>query len=344
MTLLTFGFVFLASSVIMGAQIHGLPDDDPRGDWPVAIWLLIQLAMLAPILTVSVRRFHDVGWPGYWLVLSVPLCGVPLLIASLLPGSPGSNRYGEPPGNRSLPPETPARSRPVPTPDAGRARQAELDQALSWWLAALDKARESMARLLSDSHWDLLSDALRHAFTGRTEREFEAGYAAAERLQIDLPLLEDVVAQAHTLQPSTRWSATALDRALALLEGESVVSAPKELPLNQRGLLGPAVVTETRAPKAVLAAMEVDFATASNALVRIYAAWSDARQRRDRLIAEIDALKGADPAETAALRKAAVTATEAELADPLADHRAQLTALATRLEALRRSATAPAGG
>ena len=61
-------------------------------------WLYC-LAVLIPSLAVQVRRLHDIGRSGWWLLISlVPLVGaIVLLVFFILPSEPGSNLYGPPP-------------------------------------------------------------------------------------------------------------------------------------------------------------------------------------------------------------------------------------------------------
>ena len=57
---------------------------------------LVWLALLIPGIAVSVRRLHDVGRSGWWLLLClVPLVGaLVLLFWYVQPGEPGRNRFG----------------------------------------------------------------------------------------------------------------------------------------------------------------------------------------------------------------------------------------------------------
>lgn len=62
-------------------------------------WILLQiflLAMLIPNLAVTVRRLHDVGRSGAWILIGmVPLLGWVILVIWLCQESePGENRYG----------------------------------------------------------------------------------------------------------------------------------------------------------------------------------------------------------------------------------------------------------
>lgn len=60
---------------------------------------LYSLAVLLPGLAVTVRRLHDTGRTGWWLLVGlVPLVGgIVLLVFVLLDSEPGTNRYGQSP-------------------------------------------------------------------------------------------------------------------------------------------------------------------------------------------------------------------------------------------------------
>jgi uncharacterized membrane protein YhaH (DUF805 family) len=57
---------------------------------------LFVLAMLLPSLAVGVRRLHDIGRSGWWLLVSfIPLIGaIVLLVFALRDGDAGDNAYG----------------------------------------------------------------------------------------------------------------------------------------------------------------------------------------------------------------------------------------------------------
>ena len=61
--------------------------------------LLFGLAMLIPSLAVSVRRLHDVGKSGWFLLFIVVLLigWIYLLYVYVQPGMPGPNEYGPDP-------------------------------------------------------------------------------------------------------------------------------------------------------------------------------------------------------------------------------------------------------
>ena len=57
---------------------------------------LYSLAIFIPYLALTVRRLHDTGRSGWWMLIAVlPLIGVVVLfIFSVLDGTPGENEYG----------------------------------------------------------------------------------------------------------------------------------------------------------------------------------------------------------------------------------------------------------
>ncbi len=59
---------------------------------------LFMLASAIPYLAVGVRRLHDIDRSGWWLLISfIPLIGwLILLYWYVQPGTPGTNRFGEP--------------------------------------------------------------------------------------------------------------------------------------------------------------------------------------------------------------------------------------------------------
>ncbi|MDX2474871.1 MAG: DUF805 domain-containing protein [Candidatus Krumholzibacteria bacterium] len=57
---------------------------------------LYSLAVLVPAIAVSIRRLHDIGLPGLWvLVILIPFLNLLLALIFLTRDSqPGSNEYG----------------------------------------------------------------------------------------------------------------------------------------------------------------------------------------------------------------------------------------------------------
>ncbi|MFF3375920.1 DUF805 domain-containing protein [Streptomyces sp. NPDC002680] len=63
-----------------------------------AVWIgfVFYVAILLPALGVAVRRLHDTGRTGWWLLFGfVPLVGsITLLVFACLEGDQGDNKYG----------------------------------------------------------------------------------------------------------------------------------------------------------------------------------------------------------------------------------------------------------
>jgi uncharacterized membrane protein YhaH (DUF805 family) len=59
-------------------------------------YLLYTLAVIVPGLAVAVRRLHDTGRSGWWLLIGlVPLVGaIVLLVFACLDSEAGENKYG----------------------------------------------------------------------------------------------------------------------------------------------------------------------------------------------------------------------------------------------------------
>ena len=58
--------------------------------------LIYSLAILLPSIAVDVRRLHDTGRSGWWMLIAfVPFIGfIVLLVFFVLDSQPGSNEYG----------------------------------------------------------------------------------------------------------------------------------------------------------------------------------------------------------------------------------------------------------
>jgi uncharacterized membrane protein YhaH (DUF805 family) len=60
------------------------------------IYILYALATLVPSLAVSVRRLHDIGKSGWYILLGLIPCvgGIILLVFAVTAGDVGENEYG----------------------------------------------------------------------------------------------------------------------------------------------------------------------------------------------------------------------------------------------------------
>ncbi len=64
-----------------------------QGNGPVSI--LFGLATLVPSLAIGVRRLHDVGKSGWWLLITLTIVGILLLLYWYVqPGQRAENKFG----------------------------------------------------------------------------------------------------------------------------------------------------------------------------------------------------------------------------------------------------------
>ena len=62
---------------------------------PGVIGLIYALAVLVPSIAVAIRRLHDTGRSGWWVLLGlVPVLSIILLIFLVLDSQPNDNEYG----------------------------------------------------------------------------------------------------------------------------------------------------------------------------------------------------------------------------------------------------------
>jgi uncharacterized membrane protein YhaH (DUF805 family) len=102
---LLFEFVLQCIPMLL---ISGLEAEDASGARlpGLVLAVAILLALIAPTVAVGVRRLHDTGRSGWWLLLPfLPLLGTLVLLVFLaLPGTRGPNRYGlDPKGDGEQP-------------------------------------------------------------------------------------------------------------------------------------------------------------------------------------------------------------------------------------------------
>lgn len=83
--------MFGTSSISGGAGWSGTGGFQP-------LTSIFSLISLVPCIAVSVRRMHDIGKSGWWVLINlIPLIGwIWFLILAAGPGDPEANAYGEP--------------------------------------------------------------------------------------------------------------------------------------------------------------------------------------------------------------------------------------------------------
>ena len=82
------------------AQMNGAP----AATWPMLAIALASLLLFLPSLAVTVRRIHDSGNSGWWILLGLTAIGsIVILVFALMDGTPGPNRHGPDPKGRPAP-------------------------------------------------------------------------------------------------------------------------------------------------------------------------------------------------------------------------------------------------
>ncbi len=91
----------VAGSVVLDivAAAVGAPDWHTVGSPLHGLFAIVVLAASIVILKAEVSRLHDLGWPGWAVLLAfVPLVSILIFLLLLLaPGQKTNNPYGEPP-------------------------------------------------------------------------------------------------------------------------------------------------------------------------------------------------------------------------------------------------------
>jgi uncharacterized membrane protein YhaH (DUF805 family) len=104
-----FTLVSMVISVVLGIIDKSLGFGDEKGGMGL-LGAIYSLAVLVPGLAVTVRRLHDTGRSGWWILISlVPCVGFIILLVFLIQdGHPGPNEYGPNPKEATdLPPYNP---------------------------------------------------------------------------------------------------------------------------------------------------------------------------------------------------------------------------------------------
>ena len=101
-------FMFLVAGVVETIAVYLSLATSTDGSMSIAgiaalsLAGLVMLALLLPAIAVAVRRLHDLGWSGWWyLTILIPIVGglaaLAMLIAFMMRGNDGPNKYGPDP-------------------------------------------------------------------------------------------------------------------------------------------------------------------------------------------------------------------------------------------------------
>ncbi len=85
--------------IALGIILSLIGSVDPTGmiaSLGFILMTIVQIALLIPSLAVTVRRLHDTGRSGWWILISfLPVIGVIILIVFMvLDSQPGDNNWG----------------------------------------------------------------------------------------------------------------------------------------------------------------------------------------------------------------------------------------------------------
>lgn len=129
-----FTLYYIILAVVVGLVAYSI-------DTPL-ILDLYSLALLLPVLGLSVRRLHDIGKSGWWVLIGfIPLIGwIVLLVFYVTDSQPGKNQYGanpkgvtasegaesSAPVNDTTPSSTASAPTAVPKPAQTESKEPEL--------------------------------------------------------------------------------------------------------------------------------------------------------------------------------------------------------------------------
>lgn len=90
--------LFLLLLILLVAAVAELLGSAAEGGLSVVVGIGF-LALVIPSIAVTVRRLHDTGRTGWWILMGfVPFIGdIVLLIFAVLPSQEGENQYGPSP-------------------------------------------------------------------------------------------------------------------------------------------------------------------------------------------------------------------------------------------------------
>jgi uncharacterized membrane protein YhaH (DUF805 family) len=143
-----------------------------NGTIPLTLYSVYSLLALIPSTTCAVRRLHDTGKSGWWLLISaVPFVGLILIVFLALDGDSGANEYGPDP-KLSVRPSAPGSPTATPAIPVSFAVSSEADTSAS---------ASSSAASAATIHEDVFIAATGDAFSATNEDYDAWNYHLAHR-------------------------------------------------------------------------------------------------------------------------------------------------------------------
>lgn len=97
-----FWWFFLFEIIVLIIPAILMSGENARGEFGLfsALYGLVGLALFLPALGLVFRRLHDTDRSAWWILIGLLpfIGGLVLLVFYCLPGTPGPNKYGPPPG------------------------------------------------------------------------------------------------------------------------------------------------------------------------------------------------------------------------------------------------------
>lgn len=93
-----FNLIFMLGLAFIGGFVGALfgGDEETGMILGYSLYLIYALAVIVPGLAVLVRRLHDVGKSGWWILISlIPIIGAIWLLVLLVTDSVEENQYGK---------------------------------------------------------------------------------------------------------------------------------------------------------------------------------------------------------------------------------------------------------
>lgn len=93
-------FAFAGISLFSGVGLDGVPASAPNAGVAGVLLPLACIALLWPSLAIAAKRWHDVDKSAWWILIGlVPIVGglIALAFNGFVAGTPGANRFGNPP-------------------------------------------------------------------------------------------------------------------------------------------------------------------------------------------------------------------------------------------------------